>query len=106
MEYKGKLYGKIGNKYFDTSHTTEDWDKLTSRVEELENQLKQGSKLPMHHVSGMFISVDYLMGIHPELNREEAESLKEYANSHTIRYKDCYGDGSIMYPRWKESNYR
>ena len=50
MEYKGKLYGKIGNKYFDTSHTAEDWDKLTDRIKELEQQL-QVSKLPMHGVS-------------------------------------------------------
>jgi len=28
MEYKGKLYGKIRNKYFDTGHTAEDYDKL------------------------------------------------------------------------------
>ena len=49
MEYKGKLYGKIGNKYFDTSHTAEDWDKLTDRIKELEQQL-QVSKLPMHGV--------------------------------------------------------
>ena len=29
MKYEGKLYGKIGKKYFDTGHTTEDWDKLS-----------------------------------------------------------------------------
>lgn len=63
-------------------------------------------KLPIPSVSGMFISADYLMGLHSELNREEAESLKEYANSNTIRYRECYGDGSIIYPRWKEANYR
>lgn len=28
MEYKGKLYGKIGKKYFGTGKTSEDWDKL------------------------------------------------------------------------------
>ena len=28
MEYKGKLYGKLGGMYFDTSKTSEDWDKL------------------------------------------------------------------------------
>lgn len=54
MEYKGKLYGKIGNKYFDTSHTAEDWDKLTDRIKELEQQL-QVSKLPMHDVSNFVL---------------------------------------------------
>ena len=28
MEYEGKLYGKIGGKYFDTGKTTDEWDKL------------------------------------------------------------------------------
>lgn len=26
MEYKGKLYGKIGNKYFDTGRTSDEFD--------------------------------------------------------------------------------
>jgi hypothetical protein len=28
MEYHGKLYGKFGNKHFDTGKTSEDFDKL------------------------------------------------------------------------------
>jgi len=28
MNYIGKLYGKIGNKYFDTSHDTNEFDDL------------------------------------------------------------------------------
>jgi len=52
--------------------------------------------------SGMFISVDYLMGLHPELNRQEAKSLKDFANKKTIKLRDCYNDGSIIYPQWKE----
>ena len=28
MKYIGKLYGKLGNKYFDTEKTSVDWDKL------------------------------------------------------------------------------
>jgi len=32
MEYKGKLYGKIGKKYFDTGKTTDDWDRLDSNI--------------------------------------------------------------------------
>jgi hypothetical protein len=27
MEYNGKLYGRIGRRYFDTGHTTKDYDK-------------------------------------------------------------------------------
>lgn len=51
-----------------------------------------------------FINVEYLMNLHPELTKEDAESLKEFSNSKTIEYKECYGDGSIMYPLWKQEN--
>jgi peptidoglycan hydrolase CwlO-like protein len=39
MEYNGKLYGKVGNKYFDTSKTSEDFDKLEKEVKELQNEI-------------------------------------------------------------------
>ena len=35
MEYHGKLYGKIGNKYFDTDKTSHDYDALEKQVEKL-----------------------------------------------------------------------
>ena len=28
MDYKGKLFGKLGNKYFDTGKTSDDFDEL------------------------------------------------------------------------------
>ena len=62
--------------------------------------------LDLHSVSDLFINAEYLMELHPELNKEEAESLKEYAASRTIEYKECYGDGSIIYPKWKKENNR
>ncbi len=34
MEYHGKLYGKIGNKYFDTSYTSDDYDLLDNNLKE------------------------------------------------------------------------
>jgi hypothetical protein len=40
MEYKGKLYGKIFNKYFDTGYTAEDWDNLEKLVSELERRVE------------------------------------------------------------------
>lgn len=40
MEYKGKLYGKLGHKhYFDTGKTSDDYDALVNRVAELEKIL-------------------------------------------------------------------
>ena len=40
MEYKGKLYGKVGNKYFDTGYTTDEWDKLQA-LSPVETQTKE-----------------------------------------------------------------
>jgi len=34
MEYHGKLYGKIGNKYFDTGKTSKDFDDMCKLLKE------------------------------------------------------------------------
>jgi hypothetical protein len=44
MEYNGKLYGKIGNKYFDTGSTSTDFDKLLSKAEKYDKLMKEISK--------------------------------------------------------------
>jgi hypothetical protein len=37
MEYHGKLYGRIGtHQYFDTSKTSEDWDRMERKINDLE----------------------------------------------------------------------
>lgn len=36
MEYKGKLYGKVGNITFPLLHTTDDWEAMEKRIAELE----------------------------------------------------------------------
>ena len=41
MEYHGKLYGKIGHKYFDTGKTSTDYDKIESDKIELVKMLKR-----------------------------------------------------------------
>lgn len=41
MEYKGKLYGRVKNKYFDTGKTSDDYDALEKKVIELENKVHQ-----------------------------------------------------------------
>lgn len=55
-------------------------------------------------VSDLFISAEYLRELHPELTPNESESLNQFCNDNTIRYKECYGRGGIMYPKWKEIN--
>ena len=34
MEYHGKLYGKFGGTYFDTIHTTDEWDSMVKAIQE------------------------------------------------------------------------
>ena len=43
MDYKGKLYGKFRNKYFDTGKTSEDYDLLEEQnkkiIEEIQDTI-------------------------------------------------------------------
>ena len=56
MEYKGKLYGHLGDKkYFDTGKTADDWDNLEKRIAELEAENKA---LSMSGVSDSFSQKD------------------------------------------------
>lgn len=48
------------------------------------------------------ITETFLLESHPELSPEEAANLREFLVDNTITHKECYGDGSIMYPKWKE----
>lgn len=36
MEYKGRLFGKIGSKYFDTGRTSDEFDNMQKRIIDLE----------------------------------------------------------------------
>jgi hypothetical protein len=40
MDYQGKLYGKVGNTYFETGRDSNDWDKLESDNREMRQILK------------------------------------------------------------------
>ena len=35
MEYRGRLYGKIGGKHFKTGYTTKDWDEMEAKSVQL-----------------------------------------------------------------------
>lgn len=41
MEYKGRIFGKVGNNYFDTGKTADDWDNLEARNKDLESENKK-----------------------------------------------------------------
>lgn len=57
-----------------------------------------------HFENDQMLSARYLMVVHPEINNDQAERLLIFCKERTISHKECYGDGSIMYPMWKESN--
>lgn len=46
MEYKGRLYGKMHQTYFETGKTSDDYDNLEKEVVELKNKLKESE---IHH---------------------------------------------------------
>lgn len=50
-----------------------------------------------------FITPKYLAEMH-DMNIEEAKMYYRFCRSHTIRYKECYGNGSIMLPLWAIEN--
>lgn len=49
------------------------------------------------------LTVEYLMKWH-ELDEAKANRLLEFCKKHTINYESCYGNGSIMFPKWLEAN--
>jgi hypothetical protein len=46
MEYKGKLYGKIGGIHFETGKTSEDLDNLEAKVNELQEVVNKNCTIP------------------------------------------------------------
>lgn len=46
------------------------------------------------------ITSDWLIEKHPELSKDEAEKYRLFCREKTIVFKDCYGDGEIMWPKW------
>jgi len=72
------------------------------RIERYIKRIFIEDELPIQIDKSLFISTEYLIELHPELSKEEAESLYKFSRTQTIRRKECYGDGSIIYPKWKE----
>ena len=45
------------------------------------------------------LTAPYLAELHG-LTAEEAEEYRQFCKAHTITFRGCYGDGSIMWPKW------
>jgi len=68
------------------------------------NYYHQEKLKPVPSTTQLYISAEYLQGLHPELSIEEAESLNQFARGKTMELRECYGDGSIMYPMWEANH--
>jgi hypothetical protein len=51
------------------------------------------------------IDVNFLRSLHPELSEYDAFTLMIFCFQRTIAHKECYGDGSIMFPLWVENTF-
>ena len=45
MHYRGLIYGKIGRKYFPTGKTSDDFDEMEQKINELEKENLELKKL-------------------------------------------------------------
>lgn len=78
-------------------------DVWAEKMRESQKPSTSDKALPIADV-GVGLSIEFLMNLHPDITKNEAVDLMEFAKSRTITLKECYGDGSIIYPIWKESN--
>ena len=45
MRYSGKLYGRVGRKYFDTGKTSDDWDNMEADIKFLAQRSTKASRI-------------------------------------------------------------
>ena len=95
---EGKLLIAAIAKITTESQTDKTPDQVLGQLIELANHITPNSVV-LHPER---ITAEWLCNIHPELNIARAGDLKRFCTEKTIVNKECYGDGSIMYPKWKE----
>ena len=90
-----KILTFICDRMINVYGENESYDYMIAFSEIIDRQ-----QLTLPVFSNALLSVPYLMDKHPEINRKQAENLLMFCKEHTIRHKECYGDGSIMYTKW------
>jgi len=75
--------------------------RIVDIVTLLEDFIKFESKEKEHN--DKLLTVEYLIEQHPHISVTNAKDLLNFANSKTCTYKTCYGNGSIIYPKWDEA---
>jgi hypothetical protein len=78
MEYKGKLYGKVGNCYFPLENTTDDFDSLQKSNNLFLEALTKIAKWNINGLdeSGMYNSLDEITDVAIEAIKQEEPSKK------------------------------
>ncbi len=99
MNYIGKLYGKFKGKYFDTGHTSDEFDRVhakTRRHTQYEIP-KDGETVGSHKYSVTVIAVDefethayFYSHFHKQWQFEDGEAIDESAPRFTWYYKPNY----------------
>ena len=74
--------------------------EFESFADEVERRVNKNESIS--DVSDRNLNVGDLKEKHPELTLDEALSLLKFCRENTIWLLGCYGDGSIMYPKWRE----
>lgn len=57
-------------------------------------------KRPTAAAPSDLLTQEYLAGCHPFLTPDQVRELLAFCNRETIRHVSCYGDGSIMLPKF------
>ncbi len=73
MKYIGKLYGKLGGKYFPTGKTSEDWDELETNY----NEAIEALKMCKSHMNIFTIRT----GVNPELNKFVQQQISKHEST-------------------------
>ena len=103
MNIEEKVKLNLLARGFDEDRQLNNRGLIGATIDETIIEVVKNLNIPV--VSGSLLPTT-LMRLHPELTYSEAESLMEFAKSKTITHEECYGDGSIIYPMWKEANCR
>lgn len=71
MEYNGKLYGKIDDKYFDTGRTTSEFDHMQKKLVEIQTRIDSDENddklvcMPITDINEGYDRHKYIIGYDP-----------------------------------------
>jgi hypothetical protein len=98
MEYKGKLYGKVGEQVFPLLNTTDDWEKMENRIKELEaeNEALKRTDLNVARINDMYKNVRLAL-------TDSEEKYEPYFGWCDV--EGCENEGANGGGCWRETGY-